>query len=104
MSLLTLACRTTSAAGRAQRLAFADADQPAALARLRALPGVPEAAMISTCNRTEIMTVRSRAEPVLLEWWRREPRPSRLIERYFYTHRDLGAVAHSLRCGGQSIR
>jgi glutamyl-tRNA reductase len=81
------------------RVAFADADQPAALARLRALSGVSEAALVSTCNRTEIMTVADpAAESLLIEWWRRERQlESGLIERYAYTHRDLGAVAHSLR-------
>jgi glutamyl-tRNA reductase len=81
------------------RAAFAEADQPAALTRLRALPGVSEAALVSTCNRTEIMTVAEpAAEPQLIEWWRRERQvESGLIERYLYTHRDLGAVAHSLR-------
>jgi glutamyl-tRNA reductase len=81
------------------RVAFADADQPSALTRLRALPGVSEAALVSTCNRTEIMAVAEpTAEPLLVEWWRRERQvESGLIERYLYTHRDLGAVAHSLR-------
>jgi glutamyl-tRNA reductase len=81
------------------RVAFAESDQPAALTRLRALPGVAEAALVSTCNRTEIMTVAEpAAEPLLVEWWRRERQvESGLIERYLYTHRDLGAVAHSLR-------
>ncbi len=100
MSLLTLGLSHHKAPLDVRsRLAFADADQPAALARLRALPGVAEAALISTCNRTEIMTIAEPAlEPVLLEWWRRERQAeSGLIERYFYTHRDLGAVAHSLR-------
>jgi glutamyl-tRNA reductase len=81
------------------RLAFAEGDQPAALTRLRALPGVSESAMISTCNRTEIMAVADpEQESILLEWWRRERQAeSGLIEKHLYTHRDLGAVAHSLR-------
>lgn len=100
MSLLTLGLSHHQAPLDVRsRVAFADADQPAALTRLRALPGVSEAALVSTCNRTEIITVAEpAAEPLLIEWWRRERQvESGLIERYVYAHRDLGAVAHSLR-------
>ncbi len=37
-----------------ERLAVATADLPAALARLRALPGIQEALLLSTCNRFEL--------------------------------------------------
>jgi glutamyl-tRNA reductase len=82
-----------------ERMAFTDADLPAALTRLRALPGVSEAAILSTCNRTEIMTV---AEPDdesrLIDWWRRERQaPEGALDRVLYSHRDLGSVTHSLR-------
>ncbi|HZP11074.1 MAG TPA: glutamyl-tRNA reductase [Nevskiaceae bacterium] len=100
MSLLTLGLSHHKAPLDVRsRVAFADADQAAALTRLRALPGVSEAALVSTCNRTEIITVAEpTAEPLLIEWWRRERQvESGLIERYLYAHRDLGAVAHSLR-------
>ena len=100
MTLLTLGLSHHSAPLEVRsRLAFADAEQPAALARLRALPGVSESALISTCNRTEIMAVADPSlEPLLLEWWRRERQAEcGLIERHLYTHRDIGAVAHSLR-------
>jgi glutamyl-tRNA reductase len=82
-----------------ERLAFAESDLPAALTRLRALPGVDEAAILSTCNRTELMLVTAlEEESRLIEWWRRErqaPEPS--LEKFLYTHRDLGSVRHSLR-------
>ena len=82
-----------------ERMAFTDSDLPAALTRLRALPGVSEAAILSTCNRTEIMTVTSLEEEArLIEWWRRERQaPEGYVEKFLYTHRDLGSVAHSLR-------
>jgi glutamyl-tRNA reductase len=82
-----------------ERLAFTDADLPHALTRLRALPGVSEAAILSTCNRTEIMAVTAlEEESRLIEWWRRERQAQDgVIERYLYTHRDLGSVTHSLR-------
>ncbi len=82
-----------------ERLAFTESDLPHALTRLRALPGVSEAAILSTCNRTEIMAVTSlEEESRLIEWWRRERQAQDgIIERYLYTHRDLGSVTHSLR-------
>ncbi|MGQ0587743.1 MAG: glutamyl-tRNA reductase [Gammaproteobacteria bacterium] len=82
-----------------ERVAFADAELPAALARLRGLPGVRESAIVSTCNRTEIMTVAGDSdESRLLDWWRRERQlPDGLIEQYLYAHRDHGSILHSLR-------
>src|SRR3546814_18378871 len=63
------------------------------------MPGVDEAAILSTRNRTEVMTVTGReSESRLLEWWRRERQaPEGYIEKFAYTHRDLGSITHSLR-------
>lgn len=82
-----------------ERVAFADADLGDALARLRALPGIAESAIVSTCNRTEILTVAGEAqEQRLLDWWRRERAlPEGFIEKYLFTHRDHGSVLHNLR-------
>jgi len=82
-----------------ERVAFPDAGLPEALARLRALPGVAESAIVSTCNRTELMTVAGEADDArLLEWWRRERQlPEGLLEKYRYSHRDHGSILHSLR-------
>ncbi|HEX4896007.1 MAG TPA: glutamyl-tRNA reductase [Solimonas sp.] len=100
MALLTLGLSHHRAPLEArERLAFTEADVPAALSRLRAMPGVSEAAILSTCNRTEIMAVTALDEESrLIEWWRRERQaPEGEIEKFLYTHRDLGSVAHSLR-------
>jgi len=100
MALLTLGLsHHTAPLDARERLSFTAADLPAALKRLRALPGVEEAAILSTCNRTEIMAV---AEPeqatLLLEWWRRELNaPEQLLRDFIYTHRDQASVLHSLR-------
>ena len=82
-----------------ERVAFADAELPAALARLRGLPGIAESAIVSTCNRTEIMTVAGDGDEArLLEWWRRERAlPDGLLEKYRYAHRDHGSILHNLR-------
>lgn len=82
-----------------ERVAFAEADLPDALTRLRGLAGVNEAAIVSTCNRTEILAVAGEPEErLLLGWWQRERQlPDGLIEKYLYIHRDHGSVLHSLR-------
>lgn len=100
MAFITLGLSHHSAPVEArERLAFTDAELPAALARLRALAGVEEAAILSTCNRTEILAVAEpELAPRLIEWWRRELNaPAGLIEQFVYTHRDQAAVLHSLR-------
>jgi glutamyl-tRNA reductase len=82
-----------------ERVAFAEAELPATLTRLRGLPGIHESAIVSTCNRTEIMTVAGEADEArLLDWWRRERQlPDGLLEKYLYSHRDHGSVLHNLR-------
>ena len=100
MALLTLGLSHHSAPlDTRERLAFTDAELPAALARLRALPGVEEAAILSTCNRTEILAVAApEDESRLVEWWRRERQtPVGTIEPHLFVLRDQGSVLHSLR-------
>jgi glutamyl-tRNA reductase len=100
MTLLTLGLSHHSAPLDArERLAFTEAELPAALTRLRALPGVEEAAILSTCNRTEILAVSGPAnENLLVEWWRRERQAAAgLIEPHLFVLRDQGSVLHSLR-------
>lgn len=100
MALITLGLSHHNAPLEArERLAFAESDLSPALARLRALPGVDEAAIISTCNRTEIMAVAALDEERrILDWWRRERQaPEGYLEKFLYTHRDNGSITHSLR-------
>ncbi len=100
MALLTLGLSHHSAPLDArERLAFTDAELPAALTRLRALPGVEEAAILSTCNRTEIFAVAAPdEEPRLVEWWRRERQAAAgSIEPHLFVLRDQNSVLHSLR-------
>ena len=52
-----------------EQVAIADAMLPEALRELRAQPGVEEALILSTCNRTELYcSVREGAEPVPAQW------------------------------------
>ncbi|MCX7071398.1 MAG: glutamyl-tRNA reductase [Gammaproteobacteria bacterium] len=100
MALLTLGLSHHSAPVETrERLAFTAAEIPDALARLRALPGVTEAAILSTCNRTEIFAVAApEDESRLLDWWQRERQaPVGAVEKHAYVLRDRGTVRHSLR-------
>lgn len=80
-----------------ERMAFNAEQTPAALARLLAVPGVEEAVLLSTCNRTEIYCAA--AEPGRVADWlvaERTPEDPGIAER-LYRHRDGAAVRHLLR-------
>lgn len=82
-----------------ERVAFpADATLPA-LAALSAEPGVREAAILSTCNRTELYcTVESGAEHVPGSWLHRHHSlPGARIDEFMYRHADADAVRHLFR-------
>lgn len=81
------------------QLAFTDSEAPDALLRLRARPGVHEAALLSTCNRTEVLGVMDpSAESTVAQWWAAEHGLTvDSVQRHLRTHRDLAAVRHSLR-------
>ena len=100
MALLTLGLsHHTAPLATRERLAFTDAEIPEVLTRLRALPGVEEAAILSTCNRTEIFAVAApEDEARLLEWWQRERQvPAGSLDAHTYCLRDRSSVLHSLR-------
>src|SRR6202030_2102759 len=87
-----------------ERLAFADDDIVAALARLReASPAVSEAALISTCNRVEVVGVAvdaSRAADETLKFLsadRRVAQPEFADAVYSFAGRD--AARHLFRVG-----
>jgi glutamyl-tRNA reductase len=108
MSLLTLGLSHRSAAVEVrERAAFTESELPDALMRLRALGGISEAAVLSTCNRTEITTVGERDSAArVLEWWRRERGfGSGVIEPHLVEHRGVASVVHQLRvaCGLDSL-
>ena len=76
-----------------ERVAFAGDTLAAALASLRALPEVAEAALLSTCNRTEIYAVAEDGQ-ALAAWLERHV-PG--LGAYLYRHRDAEAVRHLFR-------
>jgi glutamyl-tRNA reductase len=84
-----------------ERLVFGRADIPGALAKLRERAGLEEAAILSTCNRTEVyLTVH---EMAAAEWAVRDLLAERLNSspeqagHYLYVHRDRYAVEHAFR-------
>lgn len=82
-----------------ERVAFpADATQPA-LAELLAEPGVREAAILSTCNRTELYcTVEPGAETVPSGWLHRHHAlTGARLDEFLYRHHDADAVRHLFR-------
>jgi glutamyl-tRNA reductase len=82
-----------------EKIAFAPEDTPSALAALTSLPGVREAAILSTCNRTELYcNVESGSEIAPAAWLQshHELTPERLDE-FLYRHTNADAVRHLFR-------
>lgn len=76
-----------------ERVAFDAGTVPHALSSLRALPDVMEAALLSTCNRTELYAVAEDGD-VLATWLATHADG---LEGYLYRHRDADAVRHLFR-------
>ena len=100
MPLLVLGLNHQTAPLALRERVATDAGQlPAALAALGDVPGVEEAALLSTCNRTEIYAqVADGAEAAIAEWLARHHgiAPEALAS-YLYAHRDDEAVRHLFR-------
>ena len=80
-----------------ERVAFSGDAVPAALASLRALPQVREAALLSTCNRTELYAVADDDGTALSDWLATHPRDAGDLHAYLYRHSDAEAVRHLFR-------
>ena len=76
-----------------ERVAFGPDTLPASLASLRALPQVGEAALLSTCNRTELYAVAD-DDAALAQWLSTHADG---LDAYLYRHRDADAVRHLFR-------
>ncbi|WDM68466.1 glutamyl-tRNA reductase [Xanthomonas cucurbitae] len=76
-----------------ERAAFAGDALPRALESLRALPQVREAALLSTCNRTELYAMADDAHT--LAGWLDAHAPG--LSGYLYQHQDAEAVRHLFR-------
>lgn len=76
-----------------ERVAFDAGTVPHALSSLRALPAVTEAALLSTCNRTELYAVAEDGD-ALASWLATHADG---LDGYLYRHRDADAVRHLFR-------
>ncbi|MFS8373978.1 glutamyl-tRNA reductase [Xanthomonas campestris] len=76
-----------------ERAAFAGDALPRALDSLRTLPQVREAALLSTCNRTELYAMTD--DPQTLVAWLDTHAPG--LSGYLYQHHDAEAVRHLFR-------
>ena len=82
-----------------ERVAFPPEATSPALAGLSAEPGVREAAILSTCNRTELYcTVEPGAEAAPAAWLHRHRELTReRVDEFLYRHHDADAVRHLFR-------
>ena len=80
-----------------EKLAFAPERQPEALAELAGQPGVSEAVLVSTCNRTEIYCQAD--DPAGARAWlcAAAERVGLQVDRYVYVHSGESAVRHAFR-------
>ena len=83
----------TAPVGLRERVAFSGDSLGAALRALRALPQVEEAALLSTCNRTELYAVADN-EAALRSWLNSHANG---LDAYLYRHNDADAVKHLFR-------
>lgn len=100
MSLLAVGLSHTTAPVQVrEKVVIAPEETATALRDLTAHRGVDEAAIISTCNRTEIYCGVEEDVIELPRQWLREYRRLRQeeIDPFLYTHQDLDAVRHILR-------
>ena len=100
MPLLALGLNHQTAPLALREKVALDADQlPAALDGLSAVPGVEEAALLSTCNRTEVYAqVAPGHEAAVADWLaRHHGLAPDALGAYLYEHRDEAAVRHLFR-------
>ena len=103
MSLITLGLNhKSSPLELRERLAFTPQNLPEALSSLSKVHGVNEAAILSTCNRTELYCDLkqeniSQSDQNLKEWFSRfhglEPS---LLEGHLYTHDHMQTIRHAM--------
>lgn len=86
-----------------ERVAFSESALPTTLESLRALPGVEEVALLSTCNRTEIYALTEGDGEALADWLAAHPQDGTgtstplPLHDYLYRHQDGDAVRHLFR-------
>ncbi|MDH5435763.1 MAG: glutamyl-tRNA reductase [Gammaproteobacteria bacterium] len=108
MSLLAVSINhNTAPVEIREKVSFASEKMDQALNELRAYPDVNEAAILSTCNRTEVYCdINNNNHNALVQWFSQYHQiDEREIEPYIFMHPDQEAVRHVLRvaCGLDSM-
>ena len=108
MAILTLGLNHNSApVSVRERLAFPTERLQIALQELIRLPDIREAAILSTCNRTEIYCGTERSgQEIVIDWIARERSLQQADFRPFlYSHTDAATIRHMFRvaCGLDSM-
>ena len=82
-----------------ERVSVSDSQQGQALAALMQVPGVEQAVLLSTCNRTEIYShIAPEHEPELARWLAEHHGIApEALSGYLYQHQDENAVRHLFR-------
>ena len=82
-----------------EKVAMDSGQLPAALRSLQSLAGVEEAAVLSTCNRTEIYAQVADGEPPAIAQWlvAQHGLADGSLDNYLYLHNDGDAVRHLFR-------
>jgi glutamyl-tRNA reductase len=98
LTVLGINHRTAPVEIRGQ-VAFTAGQLDRALAELRALAGVHEAAILSTCNRTELYCAQEDSSPDELSGWlcRFHQLDNELLQPHLYNYKEEEAVRHVLR-------
>ncbi|MDX1802874.1 MAG: glutamyl-tRNA reductase [Alcanivorax sp.] len=92
---------TTADVELREKLAFSAEQADAALVSLRALPGVREAALLSTCNRTELYCLTDGDDPDFVRWLADSRHlPAERIGLALYQYEGEQALEHMMRVAG----
>jgi glutamyl-tRNA reductase len=102
MKLLVLGCSyKTASVGLREKLAFEEAEYPAALERLRGLPDLDEGLVLSTCNRVEIWAASERpahARDGAVQFLARDRQVEQAdLDEILFSHADREALVHIFR-------
>ena len=103
MELLTAGLNhTTADVALRERVSLTGAALDAALRELRSQPGVREAALLSTCNRTEIYCLVDKTSPIDLPAWlaAHQRMADGSLRKAMYQYRNQDALRHMMRVAG----
>lgn len=102
MNLIALGVNhTTADVELREKLSFSPEQAQRALQDLRAMPNVKEAALLSTCNRTELYCVSDGNNPDFAAWLAQHRQmPVTDLRRVIYQHSGEQALEHMMRVAG----